>query len=88
MESEEKITANENAIAELKANAKGKKAEMKVQYEKTIAEIEAENEALKVRVRDRKETTNEKWQEFKRDVEEDFTKLGDKIKEAYRDDAK
>lgn len=81
LESEEKITANEKIIADLKEYSKMKKSEAKVSYDKTIADLEAKNQAMKVKVRDYKDEGDEKWKSFKEEFNHDMNELGDALKD-------
>jgi len=88
LESEEKITANEKVIADLKVYSKTKKSEARIAYDKSIADLEARNEAMKVKVGVYKEEGNEKWQSFKDEFNHDMNELGDALKDLTKDNKK
>jgi hypothetical protein len=75
LESDQKITANEKRIAELKADTKKVKKETKEQYEKTIAALEEKNNLMKKKISEYKEEGDEKWQSFKREFNHDMDEL-------------
>jgi len=81
LESEEKITANEKIIADLKHYSKSVKKEMKTDYQKAILSLEQKNELMKEKVRDYKNDGNEKWQSFKREFNHDMDELGQALKD-------
>ena len=88
LESEEKITANEKIIADLKVYSKDKKSEAKAEYDKMIADLEIKNEAMKVKVRDYKDEGSEKWESFKREFNHDMDELGASIKDLGNNNVK
>lgn len=88
LESEKKITANEQLIADLKEYSKMKKSEAKVNYDKTIAELEVKNHAMKVRIGDYKEEGNDHWQSFKEEFNHDMNELGQSLKDLTIDNKK
>ena len=81
LESEERITANEKVIMDLKEYSKAKKSEAKVSYDKTIADLEAKNQAMKVKVRDYKDEGDVKWKSFKEEFNHDMNELGAALKD-------
>ena len=88
LESDERITANEQLIADLKVYSKDKKNEAKVEYDKMIADLEAKNEAMKVRVRDYKDEGSDKWESFKREFNHDMDELGASLKDIGKNNVK
>lgn len=85
LESEEKITANEKLIADLKEYSKTKKSETKVKYDNTIAEMETKNHAMKVRIGVYKEEGNDEWQSFKEEFNHDMNELGKALEDLTKD---
>jgi len=88
LESEEKITANEKIIADLKEYSKSIKKEMKADYEKAITSLEQKNEVMKAKVKNYKNDGNEKWQSFKREFNHDMDELGQALKDLTKNNAK
>ena len=88
LESEEKITANEKIIADLKVYSKYKKSEANAVYDKMIADLEIKNEAMKVKVRDYKDEGSEKWESFKREFNHDMDEIGASIKDLGNNNVK
>lgn len=80
LESEQKITANEKLIAELKENAKNMKKEAKIDYDKAVADLEAKNNAMKVRVEKVKDEDKDNWEAFKKEFNHDMDELGEAFK--------
>lgn len=88
LESDEKITANEKLIADLKAYSQNKKKEAKITYDQTISSLEETNEAMKAKVRDYKEEGNEAWEAFKREFNHDMDELGKSINNLSQNNTK
>lgn len=88
LESDEKITANEQLIADLKAYSKNKKKEAKIAYDQTVSDLEETNEAMKAKVRDYKEEGNEAWEAFKREFNHDMLALGQSISDLNKNNVK
>lgn len=78
-ESQAKLEANELKIAELKANLKADKAEMRLKYEKQLLEIEKKNQELKISIADYQENDMSKWEKFKESFNRDLDSLGKSI---------
>ncbi|MDO9152938.1 MAG: hypothetical protein Q7U47_04395 [Paludibacter sp.] len=79
MESEAKLKANDQKIAELKATMQAEKADIKVKYENQMIELEKKNQALKVSITDYKESDVNKWEKFKESFNRDLDSLGKAI---------
>ena len=88
LESDEKITANEKLIADLKEYSKKKKKEAKADYEKVVSDLEAKNQALKERVNAQKDATSEQWASFKDEFNHDMNEIGEAIKNVGKDNVK
>lgn len=88
IESEQKITANEKLIADLKEYSKTKKNESRVAYEKSIAELEVKNQAMKVKIGEYKEEGDVKWKSFKEEFNHDMNELGEALKDLTKDNKK
>ena len=87
-EANQQITANEQLIADLKLYSKNKKAEVKAEYDKSINDLETQNEVLKARVEAQKEANDEKWESFKTEFKHDMDELGKSIKDLGKDNVK
>ncbi len=72
----------------MKVYSKTKKSEARIAYDKSIADLEARNEAMKVKVGVYKEEGNEKWQSFKDEFNHDMNELGDALKDLTKDNKK
>lgn len=87
-ESDEKITANEKLIADLKAYSKTKKKEAKIEYEKTISDLEAKNQTMREKVRDYHEENLDNWESFKNEFNHDMNEIGKSINDLGKDNVK
>lgn len=87
-ESNDKISANEKLIIDLKAYSKTKKKEVQSEYEKTIADLEAKNEKMKAKMTDYKEEGNDKWNSFKEEFNHDMNEIGESLKDLNKDNVK
>jgi len=74
-ESETKLKANDLKIAELKANLKAEKAEIRTKYEKQLNELDKKNQELKLSITNYKESDKNKWEKFKESFNQDLNKL-------------
>lgn len=72
----QQFAKNEARIAGLKSDLKKQGKAMDASYEKSVAELEAKNEAMKAKLNDY-ETTQTDWNEFKREFNSDMSDLGD-----------
>jgi multidrug resistance efflux pump len=88
LDTDERITANEKEIADLKVYSRDKKNEAKVEYDKMIADLESKNEAMKVRVREYKNEGSENWESFKREFNHDMDELGASLKDIGKNNVK
>ncbi len=79
LESDEKITANEKLIADLKEYSKNKKKEAKIEYEKSIDNLEVMNNVMKEKINDYQDEGNDQWQSFKDEFNHDMLELGQAI---------
>lgn len=62
LESDEKLKANDQKIAELKANLKAKKLKDRTNYEIKLNELEQKNTKLKASIANYKESDKNKWE--------------------------
>jgi len=75
-QTDEKITANERMIADIKVSMAKDKKYATAEYKKQIAAIELKNAEMKLRMNEYKEDGNEKWESFKREFNHDMDELG------------
>lgn len=88
LEVNKEITANEKLIADLKEGAKTQKKEAKIEYEKTIADLELRNQAMKDQINDHEVENKEKWESFKEEFKHDMNELGQSIKDLGKNNVK
>lgn len=82
--SEEKIITNEKIISRLKEDANKVKKENKIR----IAELEARNEAMKVKLKEYKREGKKEWQSFKKEFNHDMDELGNALNDLTKDNVK
>ncbi len=88
-ESDEKITANEKLISDIKESIAKDKKSVKAAYKEQIAVLEQKNSDMKKRLSEYKEEEgNEKWQSFKREFNRDMDELGNSLKDFTVDNKK
>lgn len=75
-ESDAKIAANEQLIAELKVKIKESKRAAKSESAELIEAAERQNASLKTRLADFNDDSKEKWQSFKTEFNNDMFELG------------
>jgi len=75
-ESEAKILAFENSIADFKIKIENGKKETKVEYEKKLALLEAKNNEMKKKLNDYKDDGEGHWSQFKSVFNQDMVELG------------
>lgn len=81
-ESELKLQANDDRIAELKSKMTSDKKDLKIKYEKKINELEMKNNNLKTKLKDRKDGDSEtSWASFKQTINEEMDEVGKSISE-------
>lgn len=73
------IAKNEARIAGLKSDLKKQGKAIDASYEKSVAELEEKNEAMKAKLKEY-ETTQSDWNEFKREFNSDMSDLGESLK--------
>lgn len=74
-----RLAENDRLIAELKADMKSDRKEIKEKYEKDLAELNEKNVALKSRLTAYQESASENWNDFKQSVNKDMDELGKSI---------
>ncbi|MCB2222151.1 MAG: hypothetical protein KQI35_17340 [Bacteroidetes bacterium] len=81
IESEEKILAFENTIADFKIKIENGKKETKAEYEKKLASLEQKNNELKKKLEDYKEDGKDNWAQFKSVFNQDMDELSKSFNE-------
>jgi hypothetical protein len=79
-ESEIKIKENQTKIAELKARKSADSKEVKKKYDKKVAMLETQNEALRKKLRTADDTKTNMWVSFKHAFNHDMEELETAIK--------
>ncbi|MBN1183637.1 MAG: hypothetical protein JXB49_15205 [Bacteroidales bacterium] len=79
-ESEEKISEQENIIAEFKEKLINEKKANRAIYEKKLAELEQKNSEMKAKLEQYREEEQDKWSAFKDDFNHDMEELGKALK--------
>jgi hypothetical protein len=87
-ESQAIIILNDQKIAEFKAKISKQKKENREKYEKTLAELERKNAAMKQKLDNYKDEEINAWQSFKREVNYDMKELGDAINDIGKNNTK
>ncbi len=85
LESDEKLKANDQKIAELKANLKAKKLKDRTNYEIKLNELELKNAKLKESMDNYEESDINKWEIFKANFKKDMDDLGKAISNAAQE---
>ncbi|MES2397449.1 MAG: peptidase M23 [Bacteroidota bacterium] len=80
-ETEAKIAANDQSIAEFNARIENEKNEAKADYKKKIAELEQKNSDIKKKMAEYKAEGKEKWELFKTEFSRDMDELGKAFKD-------
>ncbi len=87
--SEQKIQDNENSIAAFKEKTEKSgtkiKADVKVKYNKEIANLEEKNRLLKKKLEEYKNDGKTSWQDFKTGFNNDMDKLGKAVNDLTSD---
>ncbi|MGD0709613.1 MAG: hypothetical protein ABR968_00380 [Bacteroidales bacterium] len=80
-ESEDKINANAKSLADFKARIANEKADIKIKYEKKLADLDQKNSDLRKKLDDYKEEGKEKWEAFKADFSNNMEELSKSLKD-------
>lgn len=75
-ETADKITANDQSIADFKARVAKEKKDVKADYEKQIAALEQKNTDMKKKLDSYKADSKEEWVKFKTEFGADMDNLG------------
>lgn len=81
LESDNRVTENEEIIAQLKEDSKNKSKEVKADLDNQLSVLEQKNKDLKQKVRDYKNDGNDKWESFKVEFNHDMDNLGQALKD-------
>ncbi len=76
IEAENRITANEKSIEELRTKIVSTNDENKVLYQTKLAELQKRNYELKIKLSEYKADEKDQWQEFKTEFKNDIEELG------------
>jgi len=75
------IAANDSTIVAMRARMATDKKNLKADYEQSLADLEAKNRAMKVRMDDYRDGGKERWESFKREFNSDMDELGTAFKD-------
>lgn len=82
------IKANEAAIADIKNRSDESTGVVSAEYEAMVADLEARNEALKVKLKDYEDEGETKWEQFKTEFSHDMDELGTAFKDVFKNSKK
>ena len=80
-ETADRIAENDKSIAEYKTMVAQQKKESKASYEKSIADLELQNDNMKRKMDDYKADGKDKWEAFKSEFNGDMSRLGQSFKD-------
>lgn len=80
-ESEARLMANEQRIAQMKEDAKSEKKELRLKYEKALDDLNKKNVSMKIKIREYKKDVKNDWESFKFGFNKDIDELGKSISE-------
>lgn len=83
VDAELKINTSEKKIGELQVKIKASGKDLKVKYDKEVVVLEHKNAALKVKIKDYKYESKDKWEEFKTGFNRDMDDVGTGIKNFF-----
>jgi uncharacterized protein YPO0396 len=81
IETRDKINANNESISNFNARIESEKKEVKADYKKKIAELEAKNGDMKKRMEEYRSDSKENWESFKSEFNHDMDELGKALKD-------
>ena len=84
----ERIAENDRRIASLREDMKNSKKEVKKEYRDQVDKLEVKNNELKKEIGEFENTSDEKWQAFKREFNRDMDELGKAFENLGKDNAK
>ena len=77
----DKIADNKVQIAELKIAIEKDKSAMKTIHQKQIVELQARNNDLKMRLDNYNGEGEDKWEDFKKELDHDMNEIGNSLKD-------
>jgi hypothetical protein len=77
------IDKNDKRIAEFKVKIKGAKEDLRVQYNKDVVVLEQKNADLKVKLKEYKYESKDKWEAFKKGFNSEMDDIGKGIKNFF-----
>jgi phosphoenolpyruvate-protein kinase (PTS system EI component) len=77
----DKIADNKVQIAELKLAIEKDKSAMKTIHQKQIVELQARNNDLKMRLDNYNGEGEDKWEDFKKELDHDMNEIGNSLKD-------
>jgi pyruvate/2-oxoacid:ferredoxin oxidoreductase beta subunit len=80
-EENQRIAANNETIAQIKLQIEKEKAVEKSKHQKQIAELEAKNTEMKMKIDAYQADGKENWEHFKLEFKRDMDKLGSALKD-------
>lgn len=80
-EANQKISDNDNIIANFKTQMATAKKDLKASYEKQIAALEQKNSEMKKRMDEYKDDSKDNWASFKSEFNHDMDELGKSLKD-------
>lgn len=81
LQTAERITANNQAIADFNARIVMEKADAKAEYQMKITELEKKNSDMKRRLDDYRAESKDEWATFKNEFNRDMDQLGTALKD-------
>lgn len=88
LESDNKLTENEKAIADLKVEINKKSKKVKADMEAQLATLELKNQLMKEKIRDYNDESTDKWEAFKLEFNRDMDNLGQALKDLTENNTK
>jgi uncharacterized protein YeaO (DUF488 family) len=76
---EAQLRENDQKIADLKEQMKKEKKEIRMEYYKQLAELDAKNAKLKIRMQEYKDGVKNEWASFKQQFNEEMNEVGKSI---------
>lgn len=87
-EADIKLRENENEIRMYKDNINTMKVETRANYQRMVDSLERRNEELKIKLKEYKGETNDKWDAFKREFNHDMDELKNSLKDIGKNNVK
>jgi len=84
-ETQLKIAANEERIDAYKEKMEKAGSKAKAQYKKDVAALKQKNHELKEKLENYKDEGQGKWEEFKKNINDDLAAVGKTMKDLFKD---